>query len=149
MTTLEKLQLKASEPGRLSRRTLVGRVVKLSAAVAATAAGAAKFTDVAYAGNYGCCNLVWVDNFCNSDYYSGQCPSGCGTPYEWTCTAGSCLYYCGECYDCACSYGYFIPCSPGCACSPELAPLAKTITARQGAKSLYVPHRKRGERCHP
>lgn len=148
MNVIERASASIATPGRLSRRTVLGRFAKWSAAAAATAAGLGEFTGKAYAGNYGCCNLAFPNNICNSDYYAGQCPSGCGTAYEWTCSVGRCVFHCGECYSCSCSYGYFTPCSVGCACSPSLMILAQHINESSGAKSLYIPHRAPGEKCH-
>ena len=151
MTPIEKLQTTLTNPGRLSRRSFLGRTVRWSAALAGAAAGVTAFAKPAYGANYVCCDLCWPNNICNSDYWDSQCPSGCGSPWEWTCRSGNCTWWCGECCpmsawctgagcptQCQCSYARFIPCSPGCACSPELEELASRLSIRtKEASDMY------------
>ncbi len=110
MSLIERLEDVAATPGKLSRRTFVGRIAKLSAAAAAVSAGAAAFAGKAYAGNYLCCNLAYPDNWCTSDYCHGICPCGYA-PYQWTCSHNGQQVVCGECYECECSYAYTYPCA--------------------------------------
>lgn len=144
---IELFEDEMAKPGALSRRRFIGRFAKVSAALAAAGVGLTEFVGTAYATNYACCTLNWPNNFCNSDYMNAQCPSGCGTPYQWSCTISSgCRYVCGECDNCSCSYAYFIPCTLGCPCSPQLKAVADTYGLQE--KSLTLTHRTAGERCH-
>jgi hypothetical protein len=113
---IQKAEELVARPGRLSRRSFVGRMAKVSAGAMAAAAGLGQFPSKAYAGNVVCCNLAYPNNICNS-YYEGTnaCPSGCGTSWTWTCSYNGCPWVCGECYSCSCSFAYPL-CHTGCPC---------------------------------
>lgn len=136
MAPLEKLENFAAKPGRLSRRTFVGRVAKASAAIAAGLAGIAEFPGAAHAANYHCCTLAYPSNWCNSDFTAHQCPCS-DTPWEWLCGENFCTWVCGECYACSCSYAYFIPCNGRCPCTPELAERARKLGLTADVKPFY------------
>lgn len=144
MKFLYDLEDQIAKPGWLTRRALLNRLVKSCAALAAVAAGiplkeAAACSNCQCHGtpNNACCCLCWPNNFCKSDYYSGQCPCS-DTPYQWYCTYNGCHIVCGECYNCCCSYAYQL-CSIGCPCDPQ-APSADIMT-------LLVPKRTAAT-CH-
>ncbi len=138
MTALEKVEHHVASPGRLSRRTLIGRTAKFSFGLAAAAVGAGVLAKPAYSAT--CCNLCsdccgW--SVCPS---ADSCPAGC-TTYEWMCTSGSCHWICGECcadqcggngcsQTCKCSYSYPL-CGVGCPCSPQTAKKMEGITAKE------------------
>lgn len=144
MKSLTNIEDYLAEPGKLSRRSFMGRAAKLSAAAAGVAAGVAAFPSKSYAANYACCTLAWPSNWCQSNYWEGVCPCS-DTPYEWTCGYNGCVFTCGECYDCECSYAYEHYCTPNCACSPALQAFADSLDFK--TRSMYVPFRKPGERC--
>ena len=155
MTVLKRLEEYADSPGRLSRRTFLGRTAKVSAAVAGLGAASAVFAEQAYAAD--CCNLCstccgWTYP-CASNYQANQCPSGCGAPYTWTCTSGNCTWVCGECCPdfcagagcaaaCKCSFSYMICRSP-CFCPQGVSQSSVT-----SVRDLYaMPTREKGT-CH-
>jgi hypothetical protein len=120
---LEKAEAFAAKPGRLSRRTLVGRLAKVSAGLAFGAAGldafrgtSARVAQAAYGWDQ-CCTLVYPESICSSEYKcTNKCPSGCGEAWTWTCQArNGCTLVCGECYDCKCSFSYKV-CTSTCTC---------------------------------
>jgi hypothetical protein len=138
MEFLHEIEDRIAKPGWLSRRTFLGRVAKVSAAVTAFAAGIQ--LDNAYAVNVACCVLAYSTT-CDSNYYQGQCP--CPTPhsgdhYEWFCKYNGCTTVCGECYPCKCSYAYQA-CSLGCPCFAG-APTADAI-------AKFLPLKAQGT-CH-
>ncbi len=155
---LERAEDFLGRPGRLSRRTFLGRAVQICAAVGGLAAGIMPLDQVLAAcggyqtgtdpcggyANMECCCLSYTTAPhypCNSDFYNRQCPptaSGCGSslsaqPYEWTCRVGTCTWICGECYCSCCSYAYSA-CSPGCPCSPAAPSLEFKLLQMQHAR---------------
>jgi hypothetical protein len=115
---LEKAEAFAAKPGRLSRRTLVGRLAKVSAGLAFGAAGSTAGVAIAASGgNYQCCNLFYPGTFCNSEYKcTNKCPSGCGESVTWVCQDDlHCRWVCGNCYGCDCSFAYKV-CETRCPC---------------------------------
>jgi len=143
MPFLDKFEDYLAKPGRMSRRTAFGRITKGCAVIAATIAGIG-FYDTAYAANVACCNLSWPKNFCNSDYYDGECPCCQKCNYAWVCNYNynghNCAWVCGECDQCSCSYAYQL-CGTGCPCDPG-APSIDAI------RTLNLPMRAMGEKCH-
>ena len=151
MTTLERLEEYFDRPGRLSRRALLGKTAKMSAAMVATVSGAGAFADVAYASHTGCCGLCSL--CCGWSECPGGCPGGC-TPYEWTCSNGACSWLCGECCtamcsgagcaaECKCSYARVLCNYSSCPCPDGVEPMSVT-----SVKDLYrLPQRQRGT-CH-
>ena len=131
---VEKAEDLAAEPGRLSRRTLVGRVAKVSLGLVAGAAGLASLRGTGHfavaAGAYeqycdwlnapplGCCSLAHLDHpdyFCSSVLHHGApCPGGCvrsSSKEKYCRDENGATWVCGECGGCAntCSYAYILP----------------------------------------
>src|SRR5689334_8295485 len=102
MQYLDKIEDFFTKPGRLSRRSALGRIVKGCTAIAAALAGIQFYGKVTYAYAAACCNLLF--SYCST---YDHCPCG-GTHYEWYCSYGPnhCPWVCGECYGCSCSYAY-------------------------------------------
>jgi len=129
---VEKAEDLAAEPGRLSRRTLVGRVAKVSLGLVAGAAGfaslrgsghsavaAAAYEEYCLWTQYpdprGCCApLSHPDYLCASVIHGAPCPGGCvrrAASERYCRDANGTTWVCGECVDCAntCSYAYILP----------------------------------------
>jgi hypothetical protein len=165
MTLLERTETYVSKRGRLPRRSFLGRTVQICAALAGLAAGVVPLDQaLADCGGYQsgqnpcpggphnveCCCLLYPSppyNFCNSDYYSRQCPaskqgcSGSGQPWEWVCNQNIngrlCAFVCGECYCSCCSYAYPL-CSPGCACIPGAPTLEDKLLSMQSIRRAAI-----------
>ena len=123
MSFLEKLENRLSKPGRLSRRSVLGRLSRGCTLAIATIAGIG-FYDTAYAANAACCNLAYPNNLCD---FGCPCPNP--NQWAWSCVVGFCVWTCGECYNCGCSY--LIPhCGKN---RRELAELLRHLTVPGGA----------------
>jgi hypothetical protein len=135
MPLLDKLEDYLAKPGHLSRRSFVGKIVKGCLVLSGVVAGAG-IGNVAFAANVLCCNLAWPHNLCPSD----GCPCYPANEYTWSCLYNGCHVVCGECYNCQCSFYYFV-CSPGCPCTPG----APTLESFQ---QMNMKFRAAGEKCH-
>jgi hypothetical protein len=136
MKILERAEDYAGAPGRLSRRTFMGRAAKLSFALVAASAGAGVLAKPAKASY--CCGLC--SDCCGWSLCPGEsCPNGC-TTYTWTCSGGGCTWVCGECCadqcggagctsTCKCSFAYPL-CAPGCPCSPHVKQMLEGMSAK-------------------
>jgi len=138
MPLLDKLEDYIAKPGHLSRRSVIGKITKGCVVLAGVVAGAG-FGNVAFASNIACCNLAWPNNICQT-----ICPCEPSNSYSWYCSytisGHTCHVVCGECYNCACSYYYYV-CSRGCPCEKG-APTLESI------QQLNMTFRAAGEQCH-
>lgn len=128
---LEKAEDLAAKPGRLSRRTLVGRVAKVSAGLVAGAAGFASLRGSGHSAvaaaayeqyckwfretdSRGCCwPLSHPDHLCSSVIHGAPCPEGCvrASSERYCRDLNGTTWVCGDCVGCAnaCSYAYILP----------------------------------------
>lgn len=152
MSLLDKFEDYIAEPGRLSRRSALGRLTKGCAVLVAALSGVSNFLEnvpVVSANSLLTCNSCQVhpEVCCNLCFYVDcgySCPSGY-TTYTWSCTYRGCPWICGECY-CPnqgtkgyCSFAYPL-CHSGCPCVPG-TPSAESMLK-------FVPVRAAGEKCH-
>jgi hypothetical protein len=149
MSLLDKFETYLAQPGKLSRRSAIGRLTQGCTALVAALAGVnlIEQTPVARASScFGChphrvgpcCNLCLDPSICDD----GACPSGTTRRYTWICYAGGCPWLCGECY-----------CTTGAICSftfPLCAPHCPCIPGTPSAESMlkFLPVRQAGEQCH-
>jgi hypothetical protein len=103
---VEKAEDLAAKPGRLSRRTFVGRVAKVSAGLVAAAAGIASLRGSGFPAVAGlayvqsCCNLAYPWRSCSG----GHCDKVHCTYKEWTCRdQNNQVWTCSDCVGCNCS----------------------------------------------
>ncbi len=80
MRMLNKLEHNLTKPGKLSRRSALGRISRGCAVLVATIAGIS-VSDTAHAdsGNGPCCHLAWPNNHCPWEGFFG-CP--CSNPNQ-------------------------------------------------------------------
>lgn len=103
MSIFDKLEQTLTKPGKLSRRSAIGRISRGCAILVGAIAGISIY-DTAHAdGNGPCCHLAYPNNHCPNEAIFG-CPCSNPDQWQWHCTYGVCTYICGECYNCQCSY---------------------------------------------
>lgn len=111
---MESLEDRLAKPGRLSRRSLLGKLTKVAFAAGVAVAGSVIPLNAAYACRYVSCCCLDYPNDCSWCSSQLSCWTSCpGSCWEWVClVGGSSRVDCIECH------------AQGCACASWQGPLA-------------------------